>query len=157
MTADEHLFYKRNRFSTRLPLTHAYTRSHFWLRPHPDAPARLCTGMTRFATRMLGDLVEFGFEVDTGADVTEGQVIGWVEGMKAAADLYCTTSGVFAGANADTVSDCDLVRQSTYDRGWLYAVDGNLPEDALQAAGYRDFLDETIDRIQGQYPDDEQA
>src|SRR6185312_12180859 len=51
--------YKRSRFSTRLPTDRLYTPSHFWCAAEPEGVWRV--GFTKFATRMLGDLVEFGF------------------------------------------------------------------------------------------------
>ena len=42
----------------------------------------------KFATRMLGEVVEFDFEVAPGDSIEEGQAIGWFEGFKAVSDLY---------------------------------------------------------------------
>src|SRR4051794_19211096 len=79
--------YRRSRFSTELPTDRLYTPSHFWL---AEVEAGLWqVGLTRFACRMLGELVEHGFEVKPGEAVEVGQTIGWVEAFKAVADLYC--------------------------------------------------------------------
>jgi len=74
--------YKRSRYSTRLPESRLYARSHFWLLE--EEPGVWRVGFTNFATRMLGDLVEYDFTVAAGAPVQLGQSIGWVEGSRLA-------------------------------------------------------------------------
>ena len=101
--------YKRSRFQTRLPKGRLYTASHFWLMEREPGLWRV--GFTRFATRMLGEIVEHGFEVKPDDAVKVGQTIGWVEGFKAMTDLYCVLDGVFAGGNPllDLAGwECDL-------------------------------------------------
>src|SRR5438105_4310782 len=95
--------YKRSRFSTRLPPDRRYVPSHFWLLE--VGPELWRVGFTKFATRMLGDLVEHGFEVKPGAAVELGQTIGWIEGFKATTDLYCVAGGTFREANLDLEDD----------------------------------------------------
>ena len=89
--------YKRSRFSTRLPVDRRYTASHFWAVEQQAGLWRV--GMTKFATRMLGDLVEFEFDAKPGQQVSVGQTIGWIEAFKALTDLYCVVDGVFRGVN----------------------------------------------------------
>jgi glycine cleavage system H protein len=139
--------YKRSRFSTRLPPDRRYTLSHFWLLETAAGLWRV--GFTKFATRMLGDLVEHGFEVKTGAAVTPGDTIGWVEGFKATTDLYCVASGVFRGPNPELERDPALLDADPYGRGWLYAVEGEPDAASVDAAGYVALLDAAIDKIQG--------
>ena len=71
--------YKRSRFSTRLPVGRRYTAAHYWLLEESREVWRV--GFTKFATRMLGDLVEYEFTVSPGAEVVPGQEIGSVEGF----------------------------------------------------------------------------
>ena len=77
---------------------------------------------TRFATRMLGDVVEHGFEAKPGDPVKVGQTVGWVEGFKALTDVYCVADGIFAGGNPDLDSDPTLVDKDPYYKGWLNLV-----------------------------------
>jgi len=78
--------FKRNHFSTRLPRNRLYCLSHSWLLEH--APGHWRVGLTGFATRMLGEIVEFDFEVSSGGTVAVADVIGWIEGFKALSDVY---------------------------------------------------------------------
>ncbi|MFQ5494751.1 MAG: glycine cleavage system protein H [Phycisphaerae bacterium] len=142
-----HLVYKRSRFSTRLPRDRSYTASHVWLAGQADTVWRI--GFTKFALRFLGEPVEFDFEVAPGASVAVGDVIGWVEGFKAVTDVYCPMGGVFRGANPDLDSDIALLQSDPYGRGWLYQVEGTPGEDCVDADGYAETLDATIDKMMG--------
>ena len=150
--------YKRSRFTTRLPVKRLYTASHCWL--SELEPGLWRVGMTKFATRMLGEIVEHDFEVknqgqdqDQGPDqaqVQVGQVIGWIEGFKAASDLYCVVEGSFAGGNPLLDSDVSLVDKDPYGQGWLYAVSGEPDPQAMDIESYVKLLDTTIDKLLGE-------
>ena len=139
------LRYRRSRFSTRLPVGHRYTRSHYWLDRDDDGRWRI--GLTTFATRMLGDLVECILSVEPGDAVEIGQPIGSIEGFKAMSDVYAVAAGRFAGANAALDTDITLVESAPYGAGWLYAVDGEADPDSLDVHGYVHVLDATVDRM----------
>src|SRR5687768_16814210 len=104
---DEEIRYRRARFFTRLPVGHRYVKSHYWL--VEEEPGVWRVGFTRFATRMLGDFVELGWEVKPGTTVEVGQAIGWVEGFKALSELYSVMSGEFLGGNPALDEDTTLV------------------------------------------------
>ena len=98
-TESRHLAYRRSHFRTRLPLGRLYTAAHQWVADEGDGTWRV--GYTKFALRMLGDPVEFDFEVAPGQKVERGQAIGWLEGFKAVTDVFTPLSGTFAGANPE--------------------------------------------------------
>ena len=139
------LVYRRARFGTRLPTDRVYTRSHYWLREIEPAVWRV--GFTKFATRMLGDIVEYQFEVEPGSRVELGQKIGWIEGFKAVSDLYSVAQGEFAGANAEIRRDITVLESDPYEHGWLYQVSGRPEPDGVDANGYATILDATIDKM----------
>ena len=137
--------YRRSRFATRLPAGHRFTRSHYWLTR--AAAGRWRVGLTTFATRMLGDLVECSFALAPGEPVQLGQPIGSIEGFKAVSDIYAVASGRFGGANAALDADITLVESAPYDEGWLYAVEGSPDPASLDVDEYVHVLDATIDRM----------
>ncbi|MFQ5489149.1 MAG: glycine cleavage system protein H [Phycisphaerae bacterium] len=145
--AEPYVSYKRAKFSTRLPTDRCYTAGHYWLAGHSPGVWRI--GLTKFALRFLGELVEYDFEVQPGAELEVGQVIGWLEGFKAVTDLYCPMAGRFAGPNTDLEKTLALVQSDTYDRGWLYSVEGQPSDDCLDATQYAAALDQTIDEMTG--------
>ena len=137
--------YKRSRFSTRLPVGRRYTGSHYWLLE--EQPGRWRVGFTKFATRMLGDLVEYGFGVQVGDAVQIGQAIGWVEGFKAVADLYCVVDGEFQGVNPQLAQDITVVESDPYGSGWLYRAQGAPESNSVDVNDYIAVLDATIDKM----------
>ncbi len=77
----ETVFYKRATFVTHLPAAYLYSPSHFWIAKVSDGEWRV--GFTKFATRMLGEIVDHQFEKRAGDPIASGEIIGSVEGFKA--------------------------------------------------------------------------
>ena len=142
-----YLRYKRSKFATRLPHGRRYTAAHIWVWDQGDELWRV--GFTKFALRMLGEPVELEFEAEPGARLETGQVVGWIEGFKAVTDVFCPMNGTFVGGNPALDEELSLVHSSPYEKGWLFAVRGTPDESCLDAQGYSDHLDATIDRMQG--------
>jgi glycine cleavage system H protein len=162
--------YERARFRTQLPVGPLYTAGHFWIREVPGAglspfgPGQMGTvslstphprpglwriGFTRFAVRVLGELVEHAFEVKPGANVRLGQIVGWVEGFKTVTDLHAVVSGRFVDGNPELLKNLALLDQDPYGRGWLYEVEGEADPNAVDVQAYIRMLDESIDRMMG--------
>jgi glycine cleavage system H protein len=139
------LFFKQSHFATHLPVDYRYTRSHFWAERRTGDRLRL--GFTKFATRMLGEMVDHKFETDPGAAVRPGQVLGWIEGFKAISDLICAGEGAFAGGNPALKDNIALVTDANYTEGWLYEINGQLDDQSLDVRGYADHLKATIDKL----------
>jgi len=145
VSTDEFIHYKRHRFAARLPHHYQYTRAHTWL--HEIGPNQWRVGLTGLATRMLGNIVEFGFEVKEGTPVQVGDVIGWIEGFKAVSDLYSVVSGSFLGANGPALENPSWIDSKPHSDGWLYTASGTAGPGNLDCTGYAEFLDRTIDRM----------
>jgi glycine cleavage system H protein len=141
----ETVAYKRSRFSTRLPVGYRYTPSHYWLLEIEPGVWRV--GFTKFAARMLGDIVEFDFRVPAGAPIDAGQVLGWTEGFKAMSDIYSAASGAFLGSNPLLASAITLIDHDPYGEGWLYSVRGLPDPGSTDVQGYIAVLDATIDTM----------
>ena len=139
------LHYKRSHFVTQLPVDYLYSPSHFWLASQAGDLWRV--GLTKFATRMLGDMVDCGFELKAGSPVASGQIIGWVEGFKAISDVYCVLDGNFSGANPVLKEKITLINKDPYGAGWLYEVSGKPDAKCVDVQAYKALLDKTIDRI----------
>lgn len=139
------IHYKRARFKTSLPVDRLYSQAHYWLAD--DGPGACRVGLTKFATRMLGDFVELNFDVNVGERVELGQPIGSIEGFKAVSEVYSVAAGRFAGGNAALEAEPSLLERHPYDAGWLYRLDDCQPEGLIDVHGYIDLLNATIDRM----------
>ena len=127
MSAPATSFYKRSNFDTHLPVDCLYSPSHFWIAKTGDPQSgaeRLRIGFTKFATRMLGEIVEVRFELPPGTALAGGDVVGSIEGFKAISDIYSCAGGAFAGSNPALTTKVELVGKEPYAGGWLYEVDG---------------------------------
>lgn len=114
-----------------------YTESHEWVRVEGDVAT---VGITDFAQEQLGDLT-FVDLPKVGAALTAGTVMGSVESVKAAADVYAPVSGQVLEVNESLESDPGAVNREPYGAGWLVKVKvaglpETLPETLLDAATY---------------------
>ena len=139
------LRYRRCRFVAALPLDYLYSPSHFWIARQADGTWRV--GMTKFATRLLGETVEMGFSIGIGSTVAQGQVLGWVEGFKSVSDLCAVVQGTFLGGNPGLGTDISQINKDPHGAGWLYAAAGEPDAGCLPAKGYARILDAAIDRL----------
>jgi len=148
----ETIRFRHAHFSARFPVSYRYSPSHFWLaaeeQPTADGGQRWRVGFTKFATRMLGELVELVLDVPVGQTVRSGDRLGSVEGFKAVSDLYGVVDGRLCGANPALGGDACLTHSDPYGAGWLYVVEGEPGPGHLDVHGYIALLTETIDRLQ---------
>lgn len=145
-SAREHaLYYRRSRFTTHLPRDRRYSPAHYWLLE--ESPGVWRIGLTKFATRMLGDIVEFDFSVRPGTKIRVGDEIGSLEGLKALTVVFAVGSGEFLGEGAGLRKDVTLVESDPYGEGWLYKLRGETAPDTVDVEGYAALLDATIDRM----------
>ncbi len=151
--------FRHAHFTARLPVDYRYTPSHFWLLPAPAAAGENLldlqgsspqaadqaateqgtlwrVGFTKFATRMLGELVEMVLEVEPGQAITPGSRLGSVEGFKAVSDLFSVIDGTFGTRNPLLTSEACLTHSDPYERGWLYTACGEPEPGHLDVHGY---------------------
>ena len=157
--------FRHAHFSARFPVDCLYTPSHFWMRPADgpagqavvdvageaasnDTPRLWHVGFTKFATRMLGELVEMVLEVKPDQTVAGGERLGTVEGFKAVSDLFCVVDGRLTAANPALTAEACLTHSDPYGAGWLYAVQGTPTPGWLDVHSYIALLTATIDQLQ---------
>jgi len=144
------VLYKRATFVTHLPVEHLFTPSHNWLSRLPqeqNQPDRWRVGYTKFALRMLGEIVDVQLEKKAGEEITPGDILGNIEGFKALSDLYSVGSGKFIRANPELATSLERLAEKPYDEGWIFEFEGAPDSRATDVNGYRNLLDATIDRM----------
>ncbi len=149
------ILYKRATFVTQLPVTHLYAPSHCWLARTDEGRWRV--GFTKFALRMLGELVDVQFDRPPGSVVKPGDILGSIEGFKAVSDLFCVGQGSFVGGNPALKEDLESLTRDPYAAGWLYEFVGEPDPRCLDVNAYQDLLNTTIDRILAKQKADESA
>ncbi len=96
-----------------------YTREHEWARPTGKT---VKVGITDYAAKTLNDVVYVSLP-KPGQKLTQLQVFGTVESIKAVSELYSPFSGTVTKVNETLESQPELVNQSPYDAGWLIEVE----------------------------------
>jgi len=142
---DKTVYYRRSRFTTHLPIDCRYSPAHYWLRE--ESAGVWLVGLTKFATRMLGDIVEFEFSAAPGAEIAVGDDIGSIEGLKAVTTVFSAGTGRFLGEGSPLRQDVTLAETDPYGSGWLYRLQGEPAPDTVDVHGYVAILDATVDKM----------
>lgn len=109
-----------------LPSELKYAESHEWC--NLDDGKATC-GISDYAQDQLGDVV-FVEVPEVGRVVEAGEAIAVVESVKSASDIYAPVGGTVVEVNADLADSPELVNDSPYENGWLFAIE---PSDAAEA------------------------
>jgi glycine cleavage system H protein len=139
------VYYRRSRFTTHLPIDRRYSPAHYWLLE--ESTGVWLVGLTKFATRMLGDVVEFEFTAGPGSEIQVGDEIGSIEGLKAVTSIFAAGAGRFQGEGTPLRGDVTLAESDPYGKGWLYRLQGEPAADTVDVQGYVAILDATIDKM----------
>ena len=95
-----------------------YTKDHEWV----DVKGPSGTvGVTFFAQKELGDVV-FVELPEVGKNLTQGEIFGTIESVKAVSEIYSPVSGTVMEANADLKDHPEQVNQDPYGAGWIVKI-----------------------------------
>jgi glycine cleavage system H protein len=95
-----------------------YSKEHEWAKVEGS---EVLVGITEFAQEQLGDVVYVELP-QVGDAVHQGRVMGAIESVKAASDLFSPVSGEVIAVNEAAVSEPQTVNDSPYEGGWLIRV-----------------------------------
>jgi glycine cleavage system H protein len=96
-----------------------YTNDHEWSKKEGN---RVTVGITGYAYHTLGDIVYLELP-EVGSDVNKGDVIGSVESVKAASEIYSPVSGKVVAVNHNAQNSLDVLPQDPYHNGWLITLE----------------------------------
>jgi glycine cleavage system H protein len=111
-----------------------YTRDHEWVRTTGDLAD---VGITDYAQAQLGDVVYVDLPA-VGRTLTQGEVFGTIESVKAVSELFSPVSGEVVAVN-DAASGSPETVNSDPHATWLVRVKISDPADLdalLDAAAY---------------------
>jgi glycine cleavage system H protein len=115
-----------------------YTKDHEWVRLHGDEAV---VGITDFAQRQLGDVV-FVELPSVGRHLTQGEVFGTIESVKAVSELFSPVSGEVVAVNADLGVHPEHVNSKPHD-SWMIRLRASAPAEAgalLDSAAYTSLV-----------------
>jgi glycine cleavage system H protein len=111
-----------------------YTKDHEWVRVTGDEAV---VGITDFAQKQLGDVV-FVELPDVGRVLTQGEVFGTIESVKAVSELFAPVAGEVIATNGDLGPHPDQVNKQPHE-AWMIKVKVSNAGDLaslLDAAAY---------------------
>jgi glycine cleavage system H protein len=121
---------------SNIPRELRYAKTHEWVRLENDGTATI--GITDYAQASLGDIT-YVQAPKVGAALKAGEVLGAVESVKAASDLYAPVSGEVVAVNAALESAPETVNREPFGAGWIARIRVSSPAEAqalLDAAAY---------------------
>ena len=125
-----------------IPADLKYTKNDEWVRVEGDT----CTiGVTDYAQDQLSDVVYAEVTASIGGKVTKGEVVGAIESVKAAADVYSPISGTVAEINDSLDTTPEVLNTDPYGGAWMLKLEASDPSelDALMdAAAYEAYIAE---------------
>jgi len=113
-----------------------YTRDHEWIRVEGGQGH---IGISDFAQAHLGDIVFV--ELPEFAQVEQGQAIGVIESVKAAATMFCPAGGTIVAVNEELEESPELLNEDCYAT-WIAIIELSNPADLealMDAAAYTEY------------------
>ena len=116
------------------PDTHKYTKDHEWVK---NDGTEAVVGITDFAQGQLGDVV-FVELPEVGRTLTQGEVFGTIESVKAVSELFAPISGEVVAVNADLGVHPEQVNKAPHETWMIRVRPSNTAElgALLDAAAY---------------------
>jgi glycine cleavage system H protein len=120
------------------PTDLSYTKDHEWVRfGESDATV----GITEFAQRQLGDVVFVELPA-VGRTLTQGEVFGTIESVKAVSELFSPVSGEVVAINDALATHPETINATPHE-AWMVRIrpsDGGERESLLDAAAYGELV-----------------
>lgn len=115
-----------------------YTKDHEWVRFDGGEAA---VGITDFAQRQLGDVV-FVELPEVGRQLTQHEVFGTIESVKAVSELFSPVTGEVMAVNGDLGHHPERVNIAAHET-WLIRIRPSVASEAaslLDAAAYHELV-----------------
>ena len=112
-----------------------YTKDHEWVRAG-DGEATV--GITSYAQAQLGDVVFVELPA-VGRTITQGEVFGTIESVKAVSELYAPVSGEVTAVNDALGAQPEMVNKDPHGSAWIIKVKPSNPaelDSLLDATAY---------------------
>jgi glycine cleavage system H protein len=101
-----------------------YTETHEWVRKEGDV---YLYGITDHAQDSLSDIVYVELP-EVGSQYSKGEIIGAIESVKAASDLYIPMDGEVMEVNEVLVDAPEIINSDPYREGWMVKFKASQPD-----------------------------
>lgn len=116
-----------------------FTKEHEWVRVEGR---RATVGITDHAQASLGDITFVELPAK-GKTVAQFDVMGTIESVKAASDLYAPLSGTVVEVNETLADEPEKINRAPRGEGWIAVLeisDEKEKENLLTATQYEEYL-----------------
>lgn len=116
-----------------------YAKSHEWIEV---ADGSATVGISKFAAEELGDVTYLELP-EVGTVLKAGEVLGSVESVKAASEIFAPAGGTVIAVNEALETDPALVNQSAEADGWICRLEKINTADLdklMNEAAYLEFV-----------------
>lgn len=120
------------------PRDYKYTNEHEWVLMEGD---NAVVGITNYAATQLGDMVYVDMPSEGGL-VSQGDSIGALESVKAAADFFSPLSGEVVARNDRLLDEPGLMNSDPFTEGWFLRIkpsDLSELDSLMNADAYDEF------------------
>jgi glycine cleavage system H protein len=126
---------------TKVPDDLHYTKDHEWVRIEGK---KATVGITDHAQHELTDIV-FVELPKVGKVLKAGDVLGVVESVKSASEIYAPISGKVLEVNGELLDSPEVVNKDPYGKGWIAKIEAADPSEEkslLNASSYKKQIGE---------------
>ncbi len=95
-----------------------YTKDHEWVKISNGVGT---VGITKFAQKALGEVVFVELK-EKDSSINQGDVLGAVESVKAASDVYSPVGGTVIEVNEKLSDAPNMINESAEETGWLAKI-----------------------------------
>ncbi len=102
-------------------------------------------GITDYAQNALSDIVFVEISVSEGDDLEAADLIGTVESVKAASDLYTPVAGTVTATNEAIVDKPEMINTDPFGAAWIVKLKNENGFDTaglMDAAAYKAYCEE---------------
>jgi glycine cleavage system H protein len=112
-----------------------YSKEHEWVRKDGE---NYLYGITDHAQDQLSDIVFIEFP-EPGESFASGDIIGVVESVKAAADLYMPISGEITEVNEHLADTPEILNSDPFGEGWIVMFKSSDPSEFESLISAEDY------------------
>jgi glycine cleavage system H protein len=86
-------------------------------------------GISDYAQDALSDIVYLEYAISGGDTVSKGEIMGTVESVKAASDIFFPISGTIVKLNEDLLDTPENINSDPYGISWMLKIELNDPAE----------------------------
>jgi len=122
------------------PADYRYTKDHEWVKAEGG---QATIGITDYAQAQLGDVVFVELPA-VGRTITQGEVFGTIESVKAVSELFAPVTGEIVEVNEALTEKPELVNTDPYGDGWMVRIRVSDPTEMdellMNAEEYEEYI-----------------